>query len=162
MRGLIGPHAKLIAKIKSVREIKNLRKIAERADALLLDRGDLSRELPIERIPPAQKMICALANELAKPVYVATNLLESMISAKEPTRAEVNDIYNTLEDGAAGLVLAAETAIGQYPVESAAVVRDVIEVWRANVHVLAPPWMKFPRPCGPPHSANLAQCRACR
>jgi ATP sulfurylase len=129
MRSLIGNDTQLIAKIESIRGLQHLEGIAQRADALLIDRGDLSRQVPITRIPQAQKMICARARTIGKPVYVATNLLESMIGADEPTRAEVNDIYNTLEDGASGLVLAAETAIGAHPVECAAVVREMIDVW---------------------------------
>ena len=78
--------------------------------------SDMSREVPIERIPAIQKHIMEQGKKSGVKVYVATNLLESMITAPSPTRAEVNDIYNTLIDGASGLVLAAETAIGQYPV----------------------------------------------
>ena len=76
---------------------------------------DLSRQIPIEPIPEIQKFIINKGKQLNKSVYVATNLLESMVSNLSPTRAEVNDIYNTLKDGADALVLAAETAIGSYP-----------------------------------------------
>ena len=79
--------------------------------------GDLSKEIPLPLIPKKQKEIISAANQRNVPVFVATNLLESMVTKKEPTRAEVNDIYNTLVDGADGLVLAAETAIGNYPTE---------------------------------------------
>jgi ATP sulfurylase len=101
--------------------------IARRSDAILIDRGDLSREIPIEQIPAAQKMIIRRGKACGTRIYVATNLLESMTSSPTPTRAEVNDIYNTLADGADGLVLAAETAIGQYPVDCA---RMVVKVMR--------------------------------
>ena len=77
----------------------------------------MSKEIPLPMIPKKQKQIIYAANRKKVPVYVATNLLESMVIKAEPTRAEVNDIYNTLIDGADGLVLAAETAIGKYPKE---------------------------------------------
>ena len=71
--------------------------------------------MPLELIPKMQKKIIHISSQYKVPVYVATNLLESMVKSPEPTRAEINDIYNTLLDGANGLVLAAETAIGKYP-----------------------------------------------
>ncbi|OWK22121.1 hypothetical protein AJ88_15360 [Mesorhizobium amorphae CCBAU 01583] len=113
--------------------LRNLAAIAEKSDAILIDRGDLSREVPIEQIPAVQKMIIRNAKAHGAKVYVATNLLESMTSAPTPTRAEVNDVYNTLADGADGLVLAAETAIGQYPVACARMVVKVAEQFRRNM-----------------------------
>lgn len=116
----------VISKIETIKGIKNLEEIAKKSDALLIDRGDLSRQVPIEQIPRVQKYIINFVKNLGKKIYVATNLLESMITAPVPTRAEVNDIFNTLNDGADGLVLAAETAIGSYPVQCAAMVSKVI------------------------------------
>jgi pyruvate kinase len=107
--------------------LTNLTAIADKSDAILIDRGDLSREVPIEQIPAIQKMIIRKAQAHGAKVYVATNLLESMTSAPTPTRAEVNDVYNTLADGADGLVLAAETAIGQYPVGCARMVVRIVQ-----------------------------------
>lgn len=126
IRGLAGAGAFVISKIESLRGIRNLDEIARNSDAILIDRGDLSREAPIERIPALQKHIIGRAKKLQTPVYVATNLLESMISERGPTRAEVNDIFNTLADGADGLVLAAETAIGDHPVLSASMAVKMI------------------------------------
>ena len=103
------------SKIESRKGLKNLKSILSEADNILIDRGDLSREIKLEKIPKTQKNIIMQANKHKTPVYVATNLLESMVTRMEPTRAEVNDVYNTLIDGATGLVLAAETAIGKYP-----------------------------------------------
>ena len=117
LRDLAGSDSFIISKIESRRALKNLKDIAEASDALLIDRGDLSREVPIEHIPATQKHIIEQAKKSGVKVFVATNLLESMITAPVPTRAEVNDIYNTLIDGADGLVLAAETAIGKYPIQ---------------------------------------------
>ena len=107
----------ITSKIESKKGLLNLNKILNEANNILIDRGDLSKEIPIPLIPKKQKEIISAANQRNVPVFVATNLLESMVTKKEPTRAEVNDIYNTLVDGADGLVLAAETAIGNYPTE---------------------------------------------
>jgi len=126
VRDIIGFDSYLISKIECNNALNNLDDIIELSDAILIDRGDLSREQPIERIPLLQKYIIKTAKRLNKEVYVATNLLESMVSAPIPTRAEVNDIFNTLLDGADGLVLAAETAIGKYPIKAASMVRKLI------------------------------------
>ncbi len=107
----------ITSKIESKKSLTNLSEILKEADNILIDRGDLSKEIPLPLIPKKQKEIIKIANRNKVPVYVATNLLESMVTKQEPTRAEVNDIYNTLIDGADGLVLAAETAIGKYPAE---------------------------------------------
>lgn len=127
IRAISKKDAFIISKIESVKGVMNLEEIAEKSDALLLDRGDLSRQVPIERIPWIQKNVVKRAKKKGTKIYVATNLLESMITAKTPTRAEVNDIFNTLNDGADGLVLAAETAIGNYPVNCATMVSKIIK-----------------------------------
>ena len=101
--------------------------ITDCTDAILIDRGDLSREVPIEQIPFLQCRIVSSVKSRHKPVYVATNLLESMVEWHQPNRAEVNDVVSTLEMGAIGLVLAAETAIGNHPVESVETIRRLIE-----------------------------------
>ncbi|MBI2095259.1 MAG: sulfate adenylyltransferase [Candidatus Omnitrophica bacterium] len=119
MRSVCAKDVFLISKIECRNGLFNLEAITAKSDAILIDRGDLSREEPIERIPWLQKKIIHVAKKQRKKVYVATNLLESMISNLSPTRAEVNDVINTLIDGADGLVLAAETAIGKDPVSCA-------------------------------------------
>lgn len=126
IRRLTSDDAFIISKIESLAGLAHLKDIAEASTALLIDRGDLSRQVPLERIPEVQKAIIKAAKEMNRKVYVATNLLESMITLPTPTRAEVNDIYNTLLDGADGLVLAAETAIGAHPVACAAMVVKMI------------------------------------
>lgn len=126
MRSLVPKNSFIISKIESKKGIKNLIEIINHSDAILIDRGDLSREVSLEKIPVFQKAIIKQAIQLKKEVFVATNLLESMIENPSPTRAEVNDIYNTLLDGATGLVLAAETAIGKFPCESASMVKNII------------------------------------
>jgi len=107
---------KIISKIECIDALQNLDEIIEKSDYLLLDRGDLSKEIAIEKIPLAQKIIISKANKAKCGVFVATNFLESMIQNKKPTRAEVNDVINTILDGAYGLALSAETAIGKYPI----------------------------------------------
>jgi pyruvate kinase len=116
----------VIAKIESRSGLENLEEIAARSDALLVDRGDLSRQVPVELLPQTQKSVIRRAKRVGCSVYVATNLLESMVSMPTPTRAEVNDIYNTLADGADGLVLAAETAIGDFPIQCTSMVSKMI------------------------------------
>jgi pyruvate kinase len=129
MRELITPTAHLISKIESRTGVRNMDSIIEASDAVLIDRGDLSREVPLEEVPYYQKAIVRRANRWHKPLYVATNLLESMIQHSQPTIAEVNDIANTLLDGAHGLVLAAETAIGLDPVGAVDMVRRTIDTF---------------------------------
>jgi len=116
-RKLIGNNTFLISKIETKQGYKNIKEITKNSDAVLIDRGDLSRYFPIESIPMVQKLILQNVKSLKKECYIATNLLESMLNNFYPTRAESNDIYSCLELGAKGLVLAAETAIGKYPEE---------------------------------------------
>jgi len=130
----VGEDTRVISKIESTAGFRNLKEIAEKSDALLIDRGDLSRQVPIDMIPRMQKLIISRAKKVGVKVYVATNLLESMVKSSNPTRAEVNDIFNTLCDGADGLVLAAETAIGSYPVHCAMMVRKMIQQYDEHLN----------------------------
>ena len=117
----------IISKVESKKGLMNLDGICEYSDAILIDRGDLSRDVPLEKIPFAQQHILEKGKSFNTPVYVATNLMENMILNSKPTRAEVNDIRSTLNGGASGLVLAAETAIGKYPVECVRILSKIIE-----------------------------------
>ena len=117
----------IIAKIESELGLRNLKGICIESDGILIDRGDLSRDVPIEKIPFAQSFIINTAKTLSVPVYVATNLMENMIEKSKPTRAEVNDIVETLESGVTGLVLAAETAVGKYPVECVRIMSRIMK-----------------------------------
>jgi pyruvate kinase len=116
MRALIPEGSTIISKIESRAGVRNRDEIIDASDAVLIDRGDLSREVPVEYVPYYQKAIVRQANRWNTPVYVATNLLESMVTNRKATIAEMNDIANTLLDGVHGLVLAAETAMGVDPV----------------------------------------------
>ena len=126
LRQLAPLGAQIIAKIESRRGVAGMDGIIHAADAVLIDRGDLSREIALEYVPYYQKTIVRRANRWNRPVYVATNLLESMVTNRLPTIAEANDIATTLLDGVHGLVLAAETAVGVDPVGSVAMVRRAI------------------------------------
>lgn len=116
IRALIPEGSTVISKIESRAGVRNRDEIIDASDAVLIDRGDLSREVPVEYVPYYQKAIVRQANRWNTPVYVATNLLESMVTNSKATIAEMNDIANTLLDGVHGLVLAAETAMGVDPV----------------------------------------------
>ena len=127
VRKIIGKEANLISKIESIKGVLNLDQILPLVDQILIDRGDLSREVVIEKIPFIQRRIISNARSKHVPVFVATNLLESMINVDPPTRAEVNDVVSTLLMGADGLVLAAETAIGKYPIEAVKMIQSLIK-----------------------------------
>ena len=132
VKKITGNSAFIISKIETENAIINLDKITKNSNALLIDRGDLSRYVPIEKIPMAQENIIKKSKKLNIPTYVATNLLENMIKETQPTRAESHDIYSTLKEGAKGLVLAAETAIGTNPVECVRFLKRCLKVFEKN------------------------------
>ena len=109
-------------------EIKNNTDLGNKIK-FLIDRGDLSKDVSTEMIPAIQRKVFRIAKRKKKEVYVATNFLESMLINKYPTIGEANDIYNTLEMGADGLVLSAETAIGKYPQECVMFLRRMIKTF---------------------------------
>jgi pyruvate kinase len=129
IRKIIGYKSYLISKIETLDALKNIKKISKASNALLIDRGDLSREVPIEKIPVAQEYVLNNFKKGKIPVFVATNLLETMIKTSLPTRAESHDIYSTLKSGASGLVLAAESAIGTNPVECVKFLKKCVNVF---------------------------------
>jgi len=117
-RRLIGGKANLLAKIEKPAAIDRLEGILELADAVMVARGDLGVELPPEEVPPLQKRIVEGARRMGRPVVVATQMLESMISSPSPTRAEVSDVATAVYDGADAIMLSAESASGQFPCEA--------------------------------------------
>lgn len=157
LKNHLAKEALIISKVECKNALDNLDEIIDVSDAILIDRGDLSRKISIEKIPLIQKIIIKRANSAQKPVYVATNLLESMIENRMPTRAEVNDILTCLIDGAQGLVLAAETAIGAHPVEAVMVVKNMIQQYGiAQNQFDIPTVLKSPRFFLPePHGGKL-------
>lgn len=129
IRSLAPAGAHIMAKIESRIGVRNMDGIIAATDSVIIDRGDLSHEVPFEYVPFYQKAIVRRANRGNRPIYVATNLLESMVTTGAPTIAEANDIANTLLDGVHGLVLAAETAIGVDPIGSVDMVLRAIEAF---------------------------------
>jgi pyruvate kinase len=117
---------KIISKVECIDALEHLDEIIQNSDFILIDRGDISKEIPLEKIPFTQKIIISKAHQYNVGVYVATHLLETMIEKKKPTRAEVQDVVNTIIDGAFGLTLAAETAIGKYPMECINMINKLI------------------------------------
>jgi pyruvate kinase len=122
----------IISKVETLNALKNFLKISKASNATLLDRGDLSRYIAVEKIPLIQMNLLKKTKKINKQMYVATNLLESMVNKPYPTRAESNDIFFTLISGAKGLVLAAETAIGKYPIECALFIKRCIKNFKEN------------------------------
>ena len=118
----------LIAKIEKPQAVERARTIIASADCIMVARGDLGIELPIEEVPIVQKRLLAIAGDLARPSITATQMLDSMVTLGRPTRAEVADVANAILDGTDAVMLSQETAVGAYPVEAiemmAAVARD--------------------------------------
>ncbi len=132
--------ALVLAKIEKPQAIARLDEIIEISDALMVARGDLGVEMPLEKVPGLQKRITRQARRLGKPVVVATQMLESMITSPVPTRAEVSDVATAVFEGADAVMLSAESAAGQFPVEAVATMNRIAEeverdsVWRTVIN----------------------------
>jgi pyruvate kinase len=131
-RKLLAGRAALMAKIEKPSAVDELDAILELSDGIMVARGDLGVELPVELVPSLQKRITRIARNAGKPVVIATQMLESMITNPMPTRAEVSDVATAVYDGADAVMLSAESAAGQYPVEAVAMMNRTAEAVEAD------------------------------
>lgn len=122
---IAGSCAKLMAKIEKPNAVDNFKQILKEVDGIMVARGDLGVELSPERVPAVQKKLIRKCRDAGKPVVTATQMLESMIHAPSPTRAEASDVANAIYDGTDAIMLSAETAVGDYPVESVEMMHSI-------------------------------------
>ena len=125
-RKLIAGRAAVMTKLEKPAALERLEEIIALSDAVMVARGDLGVELPPEDVPSAQKQIVRACREAGKPVVVATQMLESMVSAPAPTRAEASDVATAVYDGADAVMLSAETAVGKYPTEAVSMMSRIV------------------------------------
>ena len=122
----VGVRLPVIAKVEKPQAVDNLDEIVDAFDAIMVARGDLGVEMPLEQVPLVQKRLVTMCRRNAKPVIVATQMLDSMISASRPTRAEASDVANAVFDGADAVMLSAETSVGEYAVETVQTMARII------------------------------------
>ena len=139
-----GPRLPVVAKIEKPEAVDNLEAIVLAFDGVMVARGDLGVELPLEHVPLVQKRAIQIARENAKPVIVATQMLDSMITNSRPTRAEASDVANAVLDGADALMLSGETSVGRYAIESVETMAKIIMAVESESTVV-PPLTHVPR-----------------
>ena len=137
-RELVRGRAALLSKIEKPSAVEQFDAILKVSDGIMVARGDLGVELPVQNVPPIQKRLVRKCRAAAKPVIVATQMLESMIESATPTRAEVNDVANAVLDGADAVMLSGETSVGKYPINAVRAMRQVIENIEAKGEVQYP------------------------
>tara|TARA_B100000683_G_C12445438_1_gene537912 strand:- start:15 stop:1379 length:1365 start_codon:yes stop_codon:yes gene_type:complete len=125
-------HARIIAKIEKPEAVEMLDEIIERTDAVMIARGDLGVEIPMEEVPLLQREIIDKCRSASRPVIVATQMMESMIESSTPTRAEVNDVATAVLDGTDAVMLSAETSVGKYPIHAVKAMCQIIKNMEAN------------------------------
>jgi pyruvate kinase len=141
------PRLPVIAKLEKPEAVANLEAIVRAFDGVMVARGDLGVELPLEQVPLVQKRVVQVARENARPVIVATQMLDSMIEHSRPTRAEASDVANAVLDGADALMLSGETSVGKYPIVTVKTMAKIIEAVESE-SVSAPPLTHTPRTMG--------------
>ncbi|MCC5698496.1 pyruvate kinase, partial [Klebsiella pneumoniae] len=124
--------APVIAKLEKPEAVENLEAIVLAFDGIMVARGDLGVELPLEHVPLVQKKAIRIARENAKPIIVATQMLDSMINNSRPTRAEASDVANAVLDGTDAVMLSGETSVGRYPVETVQTMARIVEAVEAG------------------------------
>jgi pyruvate kinase len=134
VRELTGGKARLVAKLEKPAAVERLKEIVERTDAIMVARGDLGVEMAPQKVPSIQRQILRCCRTADKPVIVATQMLESMIEAPTPTRAEASDVATAVYDGADAVMLSAESAAGKYPVEAVRIMDSIIAEVEADPH----------------------------
>ncbi|HVZ98730.1 MAG TPA: pyruvate kinase [Caulobacterales bacterium] len=145
-RALIGERARIIAKIEKPSALDQIEEIVDEADAVMVARGDLGVELPPEMVPIAQRRIIRAARAAGRPVIVATHMLESMVDAPTPTRAEASDVATAVYQGADAVMLSAESAVGRHPESAVAIMDRIIRAVEADAEY----WKGLPRDMTPP------------
>jgi pyruvate kinase len=140
----VGRRVPVIAKLEKPEAVDNLEAIVLAFDGIMVARGDLGVELPLEHVPLVQKKAIQIARENAKPVIVATQMLDSMINNPRPTRAETSDVANAVLDGADAVMLSGETSVGRYPVETVETMSRIVEAVE-NGSAVPPPLSHVPR-----------------
>ena len=152
-----GVRLPVIAKIEKPQAVESLREIIVAFDAVMVARGDLGVELPLEEVPLVQKLAIEIARRNAKPVIVATQVLESMIANSRPTRAEVSDCANAVLDGADAIMLSGETSVGNWPIEAVTMMARIIESTEEHGLDRVPPLGTRPRTVGGAVTAAAAE-----
>jgi pyruvate kinase len=149
-RTLIGDRAGIISKIEKPSALENIDEIVELSDAVMVARGDLGVELPPEQVPIAQRKIIRAARAAGRPVIVATHMLESMVEAATPTRAEASDVATAVYQGADAVMLSAESAVGRHPQSAVAIMDRIIRAVEGDNEY----WKGLPRDMAPPQATT--------
>ncbi|MCX7605912.1 MAG: pyruvate kinase [Bacteroidia bacterium] len=155
----VGSSSRIMAKIERPEALEHLEDIVSVSDALMVARGDLGVEIPVEEVPFWQKKIVHTCNRLGKPVVVATQMLESMIQNPTPTRAEVTDVANAVLDGADAVMLSGETSVGAFPVEAVRQMQRILRQAEQAVEVYRFPGQ--PDPASPTYHSDAVCWTAC-